>query len=289
MRPRVNQPTGFRPMGGLSRPTYYYGRRHDYIFYPVAWVDESTGQSYREGYYDENGNRYDDVSFEKDGRYQNVVCRCAYCGTETVLDLTAKETENKQLQCPSCGAPMEIKSLLDEELNASGTTFSYDPEIRESKKSGAGRAIVLTLLVIVSMVAILALFGRMAGKQDYSEPSGYSQTVPGGYNATDEVLFLNHNGDGSYSFSSHSDGSKILVWDSDEDSYYDAEADCWLWYNTDVNPPIWQYWYEGISSDYGDYGWMEHDESGWYIEESNGHWIPLPDQYDTSALWYIAD
>ena len=45
--------------------------------------------------------------------------------------------------------------------------------------------------------------------------------------------------------------------------------------------------YEGISSDYGDYGWMEHDSEGWWIEASEGNWIPLPSSYDSSGLWYI--
>ena len=80
---------------------------------------------------------------------------------------------------------------------------------------------------------------------------------------------------------------RILYYDSDADSYYDEATACWLWYNTDVEPAIWQYWYEGISSDFGDYGWMEHDSDGWWIEESEGNWIPLPDQYDASQLWLV--
>ena len=34
-RPRTNQPTGYRGSGG-TRPSYYYGHRHDYIFFPVC-------------------------------------------------------------------------------------------------------------------------------------------------------------------------------------------------------------------------------------------------------------
>ena len=290
MRPRVNQPSGFRPSGSSYRPTYYYGRRHDYIYYPVAWVDNDSGISYQQGYYDENGNRYDNVAFEKDGRYSNVVCRCSYCGTETVLDLSAKDAANKTLQCPSCGAPMEIQSLLDEEQRASSYSDPSAPGSTAVQKKSGRHTFLLVLLVIFSMIAILSLFSRMRSPYD-SSSSGYSQTISGsGYSSVEEdVLFLNHAGNGAYTLSSHSDGSKILTWDSSADSYYDAESDCWLWYNTDVEPPLWQYWYEGISSDFGDYGWMEHEDTGWYIEASNGNWIPLPDGYDTTALWYIAD
>ena len=45
------------------------------------------------------------------------------------------------------------------------------------------------------------------------------------------------------------------AYDAKSDNYYDKETDCYFWLNNDVTPPIWQYWYEGISSDYGDYGW----------------------------------
>ena len=40
----------------------------------------------------------------------------------------------------------------------------------------------------------------------------------------------------------------------------------------------------------GDYGAMEYDtaEQHWYIESEDG-WVPLPDSYDTSGLWYIEE
>ena len=75
-RPRVNQPTGFVAATRM-RPTYYYGKRHSYAYYPEAWTDAETGVSFEKGYYDENGRRYDDVTFEENGRYKNVVCHIA--------------------------------------------------------------------------------------------------------------------------------------------------------------------------------------------------------------------
>lgn len=82
-------------------------------------------------------------------------------------------------------------------------------------------------------------------------------------------------------------GGKILVWDDGEQSYYDEDSKLWLWYNTDVKPPLWQYWYEPISGDYGKYGWMEYRNETWYIESSQGRWIEVPEKYDTSPLWHI--
>jgi hypothetical protein len=72
-------------MLGTLRPRYYYGRRHDYVYYPESWVDESSGRSYAKGYYDENGQYYENVAFEKDGKYENVVCHCPYCDRDTIL------------------------------------------------------------------------------------------------------------------------------------------------------------------------------------------------------------
>jgi hypothetical protein len=80
-------------------------------------------------------------------------------------------------------------------------------------------------------------------------------------------------------------------WDDEYECYYDEETDCYFVYADEVNPPEWQYWYEGISSDYGDYGWMSYhyDEGLWYIETSSGNWEVLPDRYDTSDLWHVPE
>ena len=82
-------------------------------------------------------------------------------------------------------------------------------------------------------------------------------------------------------------GGKTLLWDDGEQSYYDADSELWLWYNTDVDPALWQYWYEPISGDYGKYGWMEYENETWFIETSQGNWIEVPEKYDVSALWHI--
>ena len=99
-------------------------------------------------------------------------------------------------------------------------------------------------------------------------------------------IHLKKTGNNSYSVTSDG-GDKTIVWDGSADSYYDKDTGCWAWFNTDTVPNSWQYWYEGISSDYGDYGWLEHGSDGWFVEASAGNWIPLPSTYDTSGLWYI--
>lgn len=79
-----------------------------------------------------------------------------------------------------------------------------------------------------------------------------------------------------------------VPWSNQYDSYYDAQTDCYFFLNTDVEPPIWQYWFEGISSQYGDYGWLEWDakESRWYVQKSADKWELLPEQ-DASDLWHF--
>ena len=58
---------------------------------------------------------------------------------------------------------------------------------------------------------------------------------------------LRSNGQNAYQYAGSADQTydKRLIWDSDADSYYDAASDCWLWYNTDVEPAIWQYCMKG--------------------------------------------
>lgn len=78
-------------------------------------------------------------------------------------------------------------------------------------------------------------------------------------------------------------------WDDEMDCYYDSVTDCYFWYNDTTKTHTWQYWYEDISSDYGDYGWMEYDasEKQWYIEVSDEEWVELPSEYDRSNLWHV--
>jgi len=261
----------------------------------VAWVDAATGRSYESGYYDEDGQHYDSVAFAQNGKYENVVCHCPYCDHESILTISATEASSQSLKCPNCGATMEIRSALDDAIDP-----GYD-ETSRSAAPGKPRRTVRNILIGIA-VATLALIGLGVYGSKLIKEEEYSQTVEQYeienddqyYDDTDyyeedvfgSTIGLTRTGDNSYAVSEEG-GDKLLVWDADADSYYDEQSECWLWYNTDVEPAVWQYWYEGISSDFGDYGWMEHDEEGWFIEEEYGSWIPLPEDYDASQLWYI--
>ena len=290
----------------MMRPTYYYGRRHDYVYYPESWTDSESGTHYEKGYYDENGKYYDSVAFQKNGKYENVVCHCPYCGTETVMSLDNRAGSTQSLQCPGCGAPMEIKSELDEVLDQPAeNTHVYDSEASLSnafgqpkKKKGHGLfiAVAIALCLLISSGFKNALY-RSFHKPTIEQPSYQQQQIAqpdysSGTNSlslNQQMIYLEKQEDGSYHVVSDPiRADRILYYDKEFDSFYEENSDCWLWYNSDVDPEVWQYWYEGISSDYGDYGWMEHDAEGWWIEAAEGDWIPLPSSYDSSRLWYIA-
>ena len=258
-------------------------------------MDTETGASFEKGYYDENGQRYDDVTFEENGRYKNVVCHCPYCDQDTILELSAGDVTEHSMKCQHCGGPMEIRSELDSLLgDTSGNTHVYRSEEslrnafpkKEEKKKKKKH---LWLIVAVLMLAF-GLKNRVVESLEQSAPGGQT-TVAENQGSTvtlGKTVYLERQAGGAYRVVTDVvRANKILTYDRNADSYYDESANCWAWYNTEVTPAVWQYWYEGISSDFGDYGWMEHDAKGWYIEKSNGNWIPVPDRYDTSKLWYI--
>lgn len=293
-RPRFNQPMGFVVSERL-RPVYYYGNTHDYVYYPADWIDTQSGTSYRKGYYDENGEYYESVAIQEDDKSKNIVCHCSYCGTDTVLP--PDETFN--LVCPNCGAPMEIKSKASESLketedslyvsaySQSGSSMKTEQKSSSAKILGKA-AKTLLVIVLCLFLALVAAEANQVWLRSKNGDSFFQQTNVGG--AYGQKIYLKSLGNGAYSKEGKYEDSwdKLLVWDAEADSYYDPESNCWLWYNTDVSPSVWQYWYEGISSDFEDCGWMEHDEDGWWVEKSEGDWIQLPGKYNTEKLWYIA-
>lgn len=291
-RPRVNQPTGF-VSATHRRPVYYYGRKHSYAYYPEDWTDAETGASYQKGYYDENGQRYENVAFEENGKYKSVVCGCPYCGLDTILDLGADAAAEHSLKCPNCGGPMEIRSELDTILSeVPENTHVYNSEeslknaFPQQKKKTRLWPIVLALMLAFS--AVNRVRARLRPEPVQQLPTTVSSGNTISLAPFGDHLYLEKQEDGSYHVVTDVlRADKLLDYERDSDNYYDEASDCWLWYNREVEPAVWQYWYEGISSDYGDWGWMEHAADGWHIEASEGNWIPLPEKYDASGLWYI--
>ena len=279
------------------RPTRYVGRHGSYYYFPSAWTDASSGVSYQSGYYDEYGNRYENVSFaQEDGSYKNVVCECEYCGTRKVMDVEAGAV----LHCDACGGTMKIVSTVDELVRTETLDYPDNGDGVSTAGSAPARKGLTALFILIFVIAIAFIAGIFSFIRSAShgmgvtQQSGYGNQGPIPIYSTaesyDYTVYLTRTGDGVYSIVNQGDAyDKEVVWYDEYQSYYDAETDCYLWYNEELDPPVWQYWYEGISSDYGDYGWMEYDETEkqWYIEQNSGNWIPLPASYDASRLWHI--
>ena len=82
---------------------------------------------------------------------------------------------------------------------------------------------------------------------------------------------------------------RTCYWNEDYRFYYDQESGCSFRYNDRGRYHRWQYWYDDISTDFEDGGWMEYDaeEDQWYIEKKRLKWIKLPEEYDVTELWHI--
>ena len=261
---------------------------------PGGLTDAETGASYRKGYYDENGQRYENVAFEENGKYKSVVCGCPYCGLDTILDLGADAAAEHSLKCPNCGGPMEIRSELDTILGETPeNTHVYNSEesLRNAFPQKQKKKTRLWPIVLALMLAFSAV-SRLKERRSPEPVQQLPTTVSSGNTLSlapfGDHLYLEKQEDGSYHVVTDVlRADKLLDYERDSDNYYDEASDCWLWYNREVEPAVWQYWYEGVSSDFGDWGWMEHDADGWHIEASENNWIPLPEKYDSSGLWYI--
>ena len=234
-----------------------YGKVHDYVYYPKSWTDTESGKEYKSGYYDENGTHYDYVAFKRNEKYETRLS-CDYCGTE----IKTEWSEGTVPVCPNCGANLQevlMHTAVDEEQTEPSSSVNFG---KAFGKTILKVGIITSLMFFTATLPALFFGLNKAGKDKAETDHPSSIYVP-------EI-------------------GRACKWSDSDESFYDPETDCYFWYNTDIEPPQWQYWYEGVSSDYGDYGWMEYDigESQWYIEESDANWIKLPDSYDRSEMWY---
>ncbi len=298
-RERKNQPTGYR--GKESR--IYRCKNHDYVHYDESWTDKKTGKEYRAGYYDEEGNFYEDIIFSEHGKILDsatAVCRCDYCRMED-----SRPWKDREKPCTHCGGNMTLVSQIDELAVDNSSYISSDSGVFDLKTIILIAFCVLMAPCVIGGIlsAILGLFDAESDEDKeydsyYEGSSDYSSGVK--YNIPDigSTMYLKA-GDGAYILTDQSDYQdnsasgdyKKLLLDSDG-NYYEKATDCYVWLNTDIDPPQFQYYYEGISSEYGDYGWMEYDvdDRAWYIEVAQDDWQPLDSAiYEKNAdrMWHI--
>lgn len=284
---RTKQPKGYLD---YSKVIGYQCCNHEYVYYPEDWTDSESGIEYKHGYYDEKGNRYETLILKHNAKYENVPLKCEYCGTTVVRDLT---DDTQTMKCDSCGATMIIdNAILDERVS---DEVLLEKQEKRNKKDDT--IIVLMTIGVVSIFIAAFIFLAFIGDKFYRathyEPQSTVVETPVQSTNLDlygKEIYLVKDSISYHIVDSKDNTDKVLYYSYNYDSYYDKDTDCYIWYNTDIVPAQWQYWYEGISSDYGDYGWMEYDkeEGMWYIEVDNTVWTPLDTtKYDVSSLWYI--
>lgn len=270
-RNRFNQPEGYhRGITGYQPPKDFHCKKHDYIYYPTSWVDSETGTAYEKGYYDETGKHYKDVIF-KDKSTNEIKYVCDYCGTE----VKAAWQSGIKPTCPNCTAQL-VEAEIDELLPPGARNPLFGTLLRS----------VLALSIVIFGIVILSL-SAIRPSTDPVRTIPNDTTIDATMEATTAAPSVSP-AQPSNSYYVEELG-RYCPWLPSYESYYDQVTDCYFWYNDTIDHPSWQYWYESISSDFGDYGWMEYDEveQKWYIEVSDSQWSVLPEKYNTDDLWYI--
>ncbi len=250
-RARSSQPYGWNTaVHGAIR--HFYCASHDYDYYPQAWT-APDGRSFEEGYYDENGQHYNNLVM--DGG--TTMLKCSYCGNHMVYQWK----EGDLPVCDKCGAQFQIDVTDKKEEKTSSASLIGKSAII------AFAAVMLIPFLVILVSAIVAFSGKGGSKSTGSETETRS---------VKNSIFVEEIGRTCY---------------LDGEDWYDSQTKCWFYFCDTLTPYQWQYWYEGISSDYGDYGWMEYDmgEAAWYIETGDGNWVHLPADYDTTELWHMTD
>jgi hypothetical protein len=252
VRTRTSQPYGWNSESHGNTTRYRFAR-HEYDYYPQSWT-ASDGRTFEEGYYDEDGKYYSNVI----AIGGTTMLKCAYCGNHMLYTWKEGALPN----CEKCGAQFQIDVTDHVEPSVGGSAASpAETAVGQRRRHGAAGLAAL-FVVLIAMIG----GGRSCGRR---EADMRSSAV-----STKNSAFIREIGRTCY---------------LDGEDWYDSKTKCWFWFNDEEAPAQWQYWYEGISSDYGDYGWMEYDadEDAWYIEATDGNWVHLPTTYDTSGLWHM--
>ena len=250
--------------------------RYRYKYYPKPFTDKN-GMDNKAGYYDEEtGKRYDNLIMPG---VKNVVT-CPSCNKQFFHTWETSGTKAEELTCPFCKYPIQVSHTAEGQLVTEKTKLT--PEARKDKIIGGledfwdevGKFLVLIVLVVGIFVGIG--FGLISASEKYGW--GWSLS-PEKIHSSIEVSRPNTN-----VIYVEPIGREVHF---DGENYYDPESNMYFWYNTNVSPAQWQYWYGPISEQYGDYGWMEYDtEKGqWFIETYSGNWVVY--EGDTSMLWHF--
>lgn len=283
-RARTNQPSGV-PREIQKRAIRMQCRSHDYVYYDTQWQDEKSEKIFHKGYYDEEGKYYsaDDIVFKKqDGSFTSRYI-CPYCAAEAEY----LWKEGLLPTCRKCGAQMEKQPVyVDEVINMEPYQTGWKEEkpitVREVLKPAVP---VLFWILLVSFIINFYVAEKNGEISVFSKDTQTQENQVSNLDIYGNRIYLKEVKENTYEICGSDEAyDKELEWDYGADSYYDYESNCYLWYNTDVAPNLWQYWYDDIAGD-SYYGWMECEGDTWYIEVSDTEWKEYTG--DTSSLWHI--
>ena len=293
---------------GSSGSTYgrhYYGSSSSRDYYNDSYSDndgfslkdaldeifdyvpmEVVGDSYVDSYDDEDyGRRQYNSSrtiVKKPDEPQKAHYVCEFCNSE----LEEIWKEGYYPTCKNCGAQMtkQTKALAE-----SGIVSQIADGVSPVKSRLKKKLLVIPVLLLLAGFFPQFMFGLQACviQEALSDREEYVVEDETNLQIYGPDIYLDNIYDDTYRIcESDKEYEKHISWDYNIRAYYDKESDCYLWYNTDVSPNVWQYWYEDIVGD-NYYGWMEYYDGKWYIEVSDTEWKEYTS--DTSDLWHIGD
>ncbi len=222
---------------------------------------------------------------------QPKMYECPYClGRVTG---TPASDGMQSLTCPNCGGALSESNAIAQpqpvqqtysQPQSYGTSpdagsFAYTNRSSHGSqlKSCSGILLATGLMCGTALVLYNVLGVKRPETVHNDHNNGYYENYDNGYPDHEDSFYVSELG-------------RTCYWDDEYQCYYDSDSDCYFFENYDMDPPVWQYWFEGVSSNYGaDYGWMEWDEKEncWYIQKSEDEWVRLPEQEYTDRLWHF--
>ena len=220
---------------------------------------------------------------------QPKLYECPYC----LGRVTGKVSEDgmHSLTCPNCGgvlqesnavsepqpAPQPVQQSFASSQDTGSRAYTYHSSHGSQLKSCFRTLLVIGFMCTGALV-MYNIHGGMRPENVYNDHNnGYYEDYDDGYPDHNDSIYVDVLGRNCY-------------WNEEYQCYYDSGTDCYFFENYDMDPPVWQYWFEGVSSNYGsDYGWLEWDdkENCWYVQESMNSWVRLPEQEYTDRLWHF--
>lgn len=190
--------------------------------------------------------------------------------------------------CPNCGGDLGY-TVNNSVKNSAKTEETVNNSVNIVNNLSTTTQLIIGLFAIFITAFITVVFIVPYG----SRALRYMDENPIVFNTTNNNKTYNNETYNNETYTNDDDYIYVeplernVYWSDEYDCYYDELTDCYFFKNTDLEPEIWQYWFEDVSSDYGDYGWMEYDfdENCWYIQTDDETW----EKYigSTDGLWHM--